>query len=291
MPESLRYRDQVIEYYDPDVGLMLPEQLAACVSLTGPEGSVDDAGAVWLRKLTTLLRDPGAPRLRTLILADWTRWSIDPYDVPYEEGDPAPLLRKHAGRLAALERLYVGGFPARLHQDVCQGIGPELGRLPALTRLEMIAEQGWNLLAPAGHPRLRELVVRVREPDDEPLATLIAGAYPSLANLELVCSDELRELAEDGSLLAGLAELPALRWLALRELDAAAIEGLAGAAGLGGIERLSLVDAPELDDAALAPLLAAAWLPKLARLDLMETGASAGLAAELGARGPAVTRA
>jgi hypothetical protein len=292
MPEALRYLDQVLERYDPDLGLLLPEQLAACVSLElYPDGRViDDAGAAWSRLLAALLRDPGAPRLRTLILADWSAHASDPWDVAYESGDPAPLLRRHARRLAALERLYIGGFPDG-RGSVCQGIGAALAGLTALTRLELVGERGWELLASAGHPRLRELIVRVAEPDDEPLAVLLAGTYPQLGSLELACSEELVELAAEGSLLAGLAELPTLRRLALRGLDdPAALAGLAGGERRGAIDQLALIDAPGLDDAALAPLLAAAWLPGLTRLELTGTAVSPALAAELAARGPSVAR-
>ncbi len=222
-PDALRYLDQVVEVFDPDVGLMLPEQLAARVSLDHLSSGhdLDDPGAWWRRSLAALLRDPAAPRLRTLILADWTEQAPDPCDVDYEAGDPAPLLRRHGARLTALERLYIGPWPARTPDDgTCQGIGPALNQLSALRRLHLVGEAGWLLLPSTGHPSLRELIVHVAQPDDsdELLAALLTAPFPALTDLDLWCGEDLTDALADGSFAAGLGRLTQLRRLTLRGL-------------------------------------------------------------------------
>ncbi|MFY0533671.1 hypothetical protein [Nannocystis pusilla] len=55
--------DQIVDCYDPALGLTLPEKIAWAVAVVRrPDDGgddEDDAGAIWLRLLTALLRDPG----------------------------------------------------------------------------------------------------------------------------------------------------------------------------------------------------------------------------------------
>jgi hypothetical protein len=263
----------------------------AAVPSRDPDG---DAGAEWRRLLAALLREREAPRLRTLLLHDWTEHAFDPCDIAYEDGDPNPLLRRHAGRLARLERLFVGAVPFGPPPDhgVCQGVAPALAGLPALVHLHLAGERGWDLVPAAGHPGLRSLLLHVDEPDDEPIATLLAAPFPALAELDLWLCPEAREAAADGSLAAGLAdEFPALQRLALRGLDdPEALAAFVATAPATSLRELAVTHAPALDDEALAPLCAAPWLARLRRLDLRGTAASPGLAATLAARGLEVVR-
>lgn len=287
--------DQIVDCYDPALGLTLPEKIAWAVSVVRrpDDGGADedDAGATWLRLLTALLRDPGAPRLRTLILADWTEHASDPWDVAYEEGDPLPLMKRHAGRLAGLERLHIGAFPGELPpaRGVCQGIGPALAKLPGLQRLDLHGAQGWELVPAAGHPRLRTLVMHVDEAADDPLAALIAAPFPALERLDLWLGPGVAEDLDEAAFAAALTSerLPALRDLSLRGLAAPTLlDGLVGHAP--GLTSLAITHAPELGDEGLARLLAAPWLPRLRRLELRGTGVSAELVAELAKQGPEI---
>ncbi|MFZ6179156.1 hypothetical protein [Nannocystis pusilla] len=287
--------DQIVDCYDPALGLTLPEKIAWMVSVVrrpddGGDGE-DDAGATWLRLLTALLRDPGAPRLRTLILADWTEYALDPWDVAFEEGDPLPLMKRHAGRLAGLERLHIGAFPGELPpaRGVCQGIGPALAKLPALLRLDLHGEQGWELVPKAGHPRLRTLVMHVGEAADDPLEALIAAPFPALERLDLWLGSGVAEALDEAEFAAALASerLPALRDLSLRGFEAPTLlDALVGQAPR--LSSLAITHAPELGDEGLACLLTAPWLPRLRRLDLRGTGVSAERVAELAKQGPEI---
>ncbi|WAS90778.1 hypothetical protein [Nannocystis punicea] len=293
--EVLRVLDgQVVDCYDPAIGLTLPEQIAWAVSVVRrPDdgGEDDDAGASWLRLLTALLRDPGAPRLRTLILDDWSEHALDPWDVTFEDGDPLPLMKRHAGRLARLERLHVGAFPAELPpaRGVCQGIGPALAKLPALVRLDLHGERGWELVPAKGHAGLRALVMHVAEPDDGPLADLVEAAFPGLERLDLWLGPAVLESHDDDELGAALASgrFPRLRELGLRGLESSALlDGLA--AHELELESLAITHSPELGDDGVSRLLSARWLPRLRRLDLRGAGVSAELAAELAGQGPEI---
>jgi hypothetical protein len=216
----LHYFDQVVEIFDPETGLMLPERLAALVTLDQLVGGSfdEDPGARWRKTLATLLRDRGAPRLRTLILADWTDHAPDPCDIDFESGEATPLLRRHGGRLAALERLHIGRFPARSDHGFCMGIGAALTGLRALQRLELCGQRGWDLLPPAGHPQLCELIVDVEEHDDDVLAVLLTAPFPALTRLELRCGPDVVEALVDGSFAAAVAggQFPRLERLTLR---------------------------------------------------------------------------
>jgi len=296
--EVLRYLDQVVDCYDPEIGLTLPEQLAWLVSVAQlPAGDwADEPEATWLRLLAALVRDRGAPRVRTLILHDCSEFTIDGCDIPFEDSDPLPLLRRHAGRLARLERLHVGVFPAELPptRGFCQGVGPALVSLPALVWLHLVGERGWELLPARGHPGLRTLLMHVAEPDDEPLAALVQAPFPALGRLDVWLGPAVVDGRDEGALGEALASE---RFKSLREL---ALRGLASGELLaelfeqrelgGGLEALAVTHAPELDDDALAGLLAAPWLARLRRLDLRGTGASAALAAEFAGRGVEVVR-
>lgn len=254
------------------------------------EGWDEDPGGVWRGRLAALLREREAPRLRTLILHDWTAHALDPWDVPFEDGDPLPLLRRHGARLARLERLHVGTLPPGLPpaEGRCQGVGPALAGMPALRRLHLVGAEGWELLPPAGHPGLQELVMHVGEVGDDPLAVLLAAPFPALERLDLWIGAEL--LAEAGALAEALGErrFSRLETLALRGLaETEVLVALAEQDGLGDrLHTLALTDAAELDDVALAPLLAAPWLGRLRCLELRGVGVSQELAAELAARGP-----
>ena len=294
--EVLRKLDeQIVDCYDPALGLTLPEQIAWAVSVVrridDGGGDEEDAGAIWLRLLTALLRDPAAPRLRTLILADWTEHAYDPWDVAYEEGDPLPLMKRHAGRLAGLERLHVGAFPGELPpaRGVCQGIAAALAKLPALQRLDLHGAQGWTLVPAAGHPRLRTLVMHVGEADDDPLAALIAAPFPALERLDLWLGPGVAEDLDEEEFAAALASerLPGLRDLSLRGFESSTLlDGLVGQAP--ALTTLTITHTPELGDEGLARLLEAPWLPRLRRLELRGTGVSAELVAELAAQGPEI---
>lgn len=291
--EVIRYLDQIVESYDPAFGLGLPERLAYVVSLAevDPAARAEEPEATWRARFTALLRDPQAPRLRTLILHDCSEYTIDSLDIPFDECDPIRPLRRHAGRLARLERLYVGVFPPALPPEsgFCQGVGPALSGLPALEHLHLVGERGWDLLPEAGHPRLRSLQMHVVEADDDPLLALEKAVFPALERLDLWAGSSLLGDAEPAGVVEALARMPALRELALRGLDSS--ELLVELAARGGgppLQTLALTHAPTLDDDALAVLLAAPWLSRLARLDLDGTAVSAALAAELSARGPAV---
>ncbi|PCC73950.1 hypothetical protein SAMN02745121_06130 [Nannocystis exedens] len=285
--------DQVVDCYDPALALTLPEQIAWAVSVVRrPDDGGDDdedAGAAWLRLLTALLRDPGAARLRTLILDDWTEHALDPCDVAYEDGDPLPLMKRHAHRLARLERLHIGPCPAELPpaRGVCQGIGPALAKLPALQRLDLHGAQGWELVPTAGHPRLRTLVMHVAEAADDPLAALVAAPFPALARLDVWLGPEVAEEHEEEAFGAALASgrFPGLRELGLRGLESPTLlDGLV--AHELGLESLTITHSPGLEDDGVARLLSASWLRRLRRLELRGTGVSAALRAELAAQGP-----
>lgn len=289
--------DQVVDGYDPAHGLSLPDRIAWAVSVAGRGDAgedVEDVGARWSGLLQSLLRDPAAPRLRTLILDDWSG-QADLYDTPYEEGDPLPLMTRHAGRLVGLERLYIGPFPAALPptEGVCQGVGPALTKLPALTRLDLHGASGWALIPAKGHPRLRTLVMHVGELGDDSLANLIAAPFPALERVDLWLGPEA--LAEDAGeaeeLAAALssAKLPGLRELALRGLESPALLEALGGQTLE-LQALAITHALGLGGA-LEGLLQAPWLGRLRRLELSGTGVSAELAAELAARGPVVVGA
>lgn len=287
--------DQIVDCYDPALGLTLPEQIAWAVAVVRrpDDGGADeeDAGATWLRLLTALLRDPAAPRLRTLILADWTEHAFDPWDVPFEDGDPLPLMKRHAGRLAGLERLHIGAFPGELPpaRGVCLGVGPALAKLPALQRLDLHGARGWALVPAAGHPRLRTLVMHVGEADDDPLAALSAAPFPALERLDLWLGPGVAEDLDEAAFAAALARdrLPGLQDLSLRGLAAPTLlDELVGHAL--DLTSLAITRAPELGDEGLARLLAAPWLPRLRRLELRGTGVSAELVAELAKQGPEI---
>jgi hypothetical protein len=295
--EVLRYLDQVVDCYDPEIGLTLPEQIAWLVSVAQlPPGDwADEPEATWLRLFAALLRERGAPRVRALILHDCSEYTVDGCDIPFEDCDPLPLLRRHAGRLAGLERLHVGVFPAELPptSGFCQGVGPALAGLPALQWLHLVGERGWELLPPGGHPGLRTLLMHVTEPDDDPLAVLVEARFPALERLDLWLGPAVVDGRDEGALGAALASerFAGLRELALRGLESGELLAeLAQQRDLGGVQALAVTHGPVLADEALAELLAAPWLARLARLDLRGTGASAALAAELAARGPEVVR-
>lgn len=222
----LQYLDQVVEIFDPEAGLMLPERLAALVTLdllTGRQ-TEEDAGVRWRRVLATLLRDGGASRLRTLVLADWTDHAIDGCDIDFESGAAGPLMLQRGRRLAGLERLYIGPFPAQPGHGYCMGIGAVLTGLPALQRLELCGQRGWDLLPPAGHARLGELIVDVEEHDDDTLAVLLAAPWPALTRLELRAWPDLVEALLEGSFgqALGGGQFPRLERLTLRGLGEAA---------------------------------------------------------------------
>jgi len=230
----LQYLDQVVEIFDPEAGLMLPERLAALVTLdllTGRQVE-DDAGERWRRVLATLLRDEGASRLRTLVLADWSDHAIDGCDIDFESGAAAPLMRLRGRRLAGLERLYIGPFPPRPDHGYCMGIGAVLSGLPALQRLELCGQQGWDLLPPAGHARLGELIVDVEEHDDDVMRVLLTAPFPALTRLELRGWSDLVEALIDGSFAEAVAsgQLPRLERLTLRGLGEAARRAVGAAA-------------------------------------------------------------
>lgn len=289
-----RYLDQIVDVYDPEAGLRLPETIAWAVSLElcPPRHDPDEPGAGWLALLAALLRDPAASRLRTLLLVDWSEHAIDGCDIPFEDGDPAPLLRRHGGRLRALERLHVGelaGDRAGAPRGFCQGVAPALAKIPTLRRLELRGERGWELVPRAGHPGLEELVIHVGEADDDPIEALCEGSFPALTSLDLWLGGDLGEALGDHDLAAALAGpgLPALTRCTLRgALPAALVDSLAAAPELGPrLGTLTITDAPAVDDDALAPLLDAPWLARLALLDLRGSGATAALAGEFAARG------
>lgn len=292
--EALRYLDQVVDHYDPELGLALPEQLAYLVSLDHlPPGQwTDQPEAAWRTRLGALLRDRSAPRLRTLILHDCSEHTIDGCDIPFEDSDPAPLLRRHPGRLARLERLHIGVFPPALPPagGYCQGLGAALAGLPALRHLHLLGERGWELVPPAGHPGLRALLLHIAEPDDDLPAALAGAAFPALARLDLWAGDAVLADADLDALTDALASprFAELSELALRGLDRPDLLSLLARDDLGGLRKLAVTHAPGLDDDAFAGLLAASWLPRLTRLELRGVAVSPALIAELRARGPEV---
>lgn len=290
--EALRYLDQVVDDYDPSLGLALPEQVAWAVSLDVLESGrlLEDPEATWRAHLAALLRDPLAPRLRTLILHDCSEHTVDACDIPFEEADPLPLLRKHPGRLARLERLHVGVFPPELPPEsgFCAGVAPALAGLPALQYLHMVGERGWELVPAGGHPRLRALLLHVAEADDDPLLRLERAPFPALARLDLWAGPALLAEADLAALADALARFGSLRELALRGLDGPELLAEVIARGALELHALAITHAPALGDDDLAALLSAPWLAKLRRLDLGGTAISAALADELRARGPEV---
>lgn len=292
--EVIHYLDQIVDDYDPSLGLALPEQLACRISLDALSAGpwVDEPEATWRAQLGALLRDPMAPRLRTLILHDCSEHTIDGCDIPFDDSDPLPLLRRYGSRLARLERLYVGVFPPELPPPggFCQGVGPALSGLPALVHLHLVGERGWDLVPAAGHPRLRTISMHVVEPDDAPLAVLERAAFPALEVFDLWAGEAMLADADPAALVDAVARMAALRELALRGLEGPELLAeLAGRDALApGLRALAVTHAPGLDDDALSGLLAAPWLARLSRLELGGTAVSAELAAELGARGPEV---
>lgn len=205
-------------------------------------GASEDPGARWRRTLAALLRDRKAPRLRSLILAHWTEHAPDPCDIDFESGAAGPLLRRHGGRLVALERLFIRPFPVRSDDGYCMGVGPALANLPALQRLEMCGQRGWDLLPPAGHARLGALLVNVEEHDDDVLAVLLTAPFPALTVLEPRCCPEVMEALRDGPFVAALAsgQFPRLKRLTLSGLgedEAAEAEAALGARGIAVVIR------------------------------------------------------
>ncbi|MCA9582196.1 MAG: hypothetical protein KC416_10415 [Myxococcales bacterium] len=245
------------------------------------------------RTSAALLRERAVGRLRSLFLIDWSEFALDPCDIAFEDGDPLRVFAHHAGRLRALERLQIGLFPGDRGPlwGFCQGVGPALPEIPTLRRLHLCGERGWELLPKAGHPRLEALVLHVAEPDDEPLDALEEGSFPALRSVDLWAGAVLGEMLCERSFDAVLAGsgLPALTSLCLRGIDdAAVIDALAAAEGLGRLREVRITDAPELGDEALEALCDAAWIGELARVDLRGSGASEALARALAARGPEV---
>lgn len=290
------YFNQITEEFDPDLGLILPDQLAYAVRLPlsfDPE----DPGAAWLACLRALLRDPEAPHLHTLLLEDWSEAAPDPADIDFESGDARILIARHGQRLKALRRLFIGANPhgGEPWEGFCRGLGRAFEALPALRHLHLRGQSGLDLLPPSGHPRLESLHIHIKDSGNDLLDTLFEASFPALRLLDLWEPPELAYVLDEDALSPLLSGklLPALEHLALRSRSytvMAQLLELLQAAPLGAhLRALSLTHCIELDDDTLTPLLASPWLSRLELLDLRgAVGISDATLAALRARVPRV---